>query len=363
MVNTKLLWNELEERNLPNVLECLDKTIVSNGLLWEKRREEIKHILYKEFIGFPPDFSLTIHGIVIKTDKNCYGGKAIRQLIDLQITSPYSYVSFPFELCIPKEVDKPPMFLNLSFTPEVADGLGEEIIDNGFGISNVYYQDIASDKDDNFYSGVGRFCKRNGYDSWGKISMWAWGASRIMDYLMTREDLDINKVAVIGHSRLGKTSLVCGAMDERFSLVVSNNSGGAGAAIFRGKTGEGISNLEKGLSRSWFCGNFFMYRDKTEELPFDQHYLLALVAPRKLYISSASMDEWADPKSEFLSCVAASKVYEILGASGLVHNNSYPEDNQVLHEGNIGYHLRKGTHYMGRYDWNKIMEYRKLHLV
>ncbi len=362
MVNDGLLGLELNKRKLPGLLKKPDGTMITRKEDWEQRRKEIRGTLCENLTGFPPEFELCVNGSTVKEDRNSYGGKAFRRLVDLQITTPYSHASFPFQLCIPKETEKPPVFLNLSFTPEAADGLGEEILDNGFAVANVYYQDIAADMADNYYSGVGRICRRNNFNSWGKVSMWAWGASRIMDYLMTLEEIDGNRVAVTGHSRLGKAALVCGAFDERFSLVVSNNSGG-GAALFRGKEGEGIEDLAKGLSRLWFCDNFYGYGQRTEDLPFDQHFLLAMAAPRNLYVTSASMDAWADPKSEFLACVAASPVYELLGWKGLVHNNAYPEDNQVFSEGRIGYHLRKGTHHMGRFDWNRIMEYRRQHSV
>lgn len=357
------MYEDLIMRNLPDVLQYKDGSKVSDKNEWSKRREEIAEIITREFTGASPAFPLEVKGEVVKTDENCYGGKAVKQTIHLQIKSPFSHFAFPFDLCVPKIVDKPPVFLNLSFTPVVGDGLGEEIIDHGFAIANVYYQDIAPDKEDNFYGGAGRFCTRNNYDSWGKVAMWAWGASRIMDYLLELDCIDHKRIGVAGHSRLGKTALVCGAFDERFSIVISNNSGGGGAALFRGKKGEGIADLKKGLARTWFCGNFYEYSHDTDALPFDQHYLLSLIAPRKLYVSSASMDEWADPISEYLACVAASPVYEVLGEKGLIHNNAYPNTEEVYHKGSIGYHLREGTHHMGRYDWNCIMEYRKLHNV
>jgi hypothetical protein len=152
-------------------------------------------------------------------------------------------------------------------------------------------------------------------------------------------------------------------MDERFSLVAANDSGGGGAALFRGKTGEKIENLANKGSNCWFCGNFFEYVRREEELPFDMHYLLSLVAPRHLYISSATKDQWADPMSEFLACVATDPVYSLLGERGLVTADQFPEENAFLHEGKIGYHLRVGTHYLSRFDWQKLMEYRSKHNV
>lgn len=320
-------------------------------------------MLQEQYAGYAPSFKLELEEKLIYEEPNGYGGKVHIYHYDLQIRSPFNYVSFQYQLAIPKHTDKPPVFLNFSFTPQIADGLGEEITDSGYAIANIYYEDITADKNDNHMTGASRFCRRNPYNSWGKIAVWAWGGSRVMDCLVKRDDIDTGRIAIAGHSRLGKTALWCGALDERFSLVIANNSGGGGAAIFRGKTGERIKDMANPASRLWFCGNFYQYAEKEQEMPFDQHFVLALVAPRNLYVSSASLDDWADPKSEFLACVAASPVYKLLGYQGLSCPDKYPGENQFFHDGNIGYHMRQGTHYMGRYDWQKIMEYRKKHNV
>jgi len=357
------LNDELKKRKLPEVLLLRDGTRVRDETAWRKRRQEIAEILQQQFAGYAPGFKLELEERLIADDPNGYGGKAHIYHYDLRILSPFNYTSFGYRLAIPKHVEKPPVFLNYSFTPWIADGLGEEITDCGYAIANVYYEDITADKNDNHMTGASRFCRRNPYDSWGKVAIWAWGGSRVLDCLLKRDDIDKNRIAVVGHSRLGKTALWCGALDERFSMVISNDSGAGGAALFRGKTGERIKNLANPGSRLWFCGNFYQYADRDDELPFDQHFVLALVAPRNLYVCSASQDDWADPASEFLSCVAASPVYELLGYQGLVCPDGYPGENQCFHDGKIGYHLRKGTHHMGRFDWQKIIEYRNKHNV
>lgn len=352
----------LRERKLPEVLKDKEGTICTNEEQWAKRRQEIRQLLCLEFGGFQPVFPTTVECSIAREDIT-FGGKAVTYELELHSKSPFSSFSFPCTLTIPTKVIKPAIFLYLSFTPAIADGLGEEILDQGYGIANVYYQDIAADREDNFQSGAGRFCKRNRFDSWGKLGMWAWGASRIMDYLQTLDFIDTGRIAVMGHSRLGKTALWCGALDERFSLVVSNESGGGGAALFRGKSGERLSNLANKGSNCWFCGNLFQYVNREEELPFDQHYLLAMIAPRHLYVSSAALDDWADSTSEFLGCVAATPVYELLGVRGLEYPDALPQPGDYFHEGRIGYHLRPGTHYLSRDDWHLIMAYRKKHRV
>lgn len=351
-----MIKEALEKRKLPPLFEKETGD-------WLERRREIQEILSSEFCGYATRLKAETQGRVIRREENSYGGKAVTEYVELLVISDYSSGSFPFTITLPKGLEKAPVFLYLSFQPEIADGLGEEILDGGYGIVSVRYQDIAPDYFDDHKGGLGRFCTRNPYDSWGKLRIWAWGCSRIMDYLETAPGIDLDRVAVMGHSRLGKAALLAGGFDERFRLTVSNESGGGGAALFRGKTGEVIENLYGQASRLWFDGNFFRYRKKEAELPFDQHFLLALAAPRYLYVASASEDNWSDPASEFLGCAAASEAYERLGLPGLVCEDRMPETGETLHEGRIGYHLRKGTHYLSRWDWQQVIAYRERHHI
>lgn len=178
----------------------------------------------------------------------------------------------------------------------------------------------------------------------------------VMDYVQTLDEIDKENVAIVGHSRLGKTALLTGAFDERFKLTISNNSGQSGAAISRKKGGEKIKNICERFSY-WFCSNYKKYSDNEEMLPFDQHYLLSLIAPRNLYVASSSQDTWADPKSEFLACVATNPVYELYNKNGLVYDDKYPTSDTQLWNGSIGYHMREGAHYLSRHDWNRFIEY------
>lgn len=170
----------------------------------------------------------------------------------------------------------------------------------------------------------------------------------------------MNRASVVGHSRLGKTALLAGALDERFSCVISNNSGCSGAAVSRGKEGETIRHITTAFDY-WFCENYQKYADKEDTLPFDQHFLLAAIAPRRLYVASASDDLWADPVSEFLGCFAANEVCDKLGIKGLVSKDRLPLAGEYYHDGTIGFHLRKGSHYLGREDRNLFMDYLEKH--
>lgn len=357
------LEQELEKRKLPKLMECLDGSWVKNAQDWEIRRGEIETILSRDFLGYAVRLGVKTTCETVRVEERSYGGKAVTEYQELHVRSDFSEGMFPFTLTLPKSKNKVPVFFFLSFTHEIAGGIGEEILDQGYGIANVCYQDIAADYYDGHQTGLGRFCTRNPYDSWGKLKIWSWAVSRMLDVLLEDERIDEKRIAVMGHSRLGKTALAAGAFDSRFSLTVSCQSGAGGAALFRGKSGEQIENLYGKGSRLWFDGNFFRYLGKIEELPFDQHFLLALVAPRHLYVCSATEDAWADPPSEYLGCAAADPAWKCLGYKGFVGKDGYPNAGEAFHEGEIGYHLRKGTHYLSREDWKLIIEYRKRHQV
>ena len=239
----------------------------------------------------------------------------------------------------------------------------EEITDAGYALVVVVYTDMMNDNHFGDFSGgiaahFGTDTKRE-KDEWGKIGMWAYGASRVLDYLIdNRTDIDTSKIAVMGHSRLGKTALWCAAQDTRFAAAISNNSGYGGAASSKGGTGERITDFLRAGSWDWFCESFKDYvGDGEDRKPYDQSFLTALIAPRFLCVGSAILDKGADPATEFLTTLHASSAWELLGVRGLVCPDRMPLPSDLFIEGNVGYHLRDHRHFLSREDWGAYIKF------
>jgi len=388
---------------LPDPLVCSDGTRVTNATVWkEKRRPELLRLFEDEVYGHAPERQRGMKFETLSVVTNALGGKATRKEIAIWFTGKANGPSMNLLLYVPNAAKKPtPAFLGLSFNgnhavtaePDVrlsnrwmSERKGscvtnnratdtcraveasrwpiEKIVARGYALATAYYGDLEPDFASGWKFGVRASLNPSGTnatfkpDDWGAISAWAWGLSRALDYLETDPTVDAKRVAVIGHSRLGKTSLWAGARDERFALVIANDSGEGGAALARRRLGERTANLNKSFPH-WFCGNFKKYSDREDDLPVDQHELIALIAPRPVYVASATEDLWADPRGEFLAAKAAEPVYDLFAKTGL--DDAEQPAPQTPVGGFIGYHLRNGKHDITDYDWEQYLNFADRH--
>ncbi len=350
----------IKARNIPELMKLNSGRKLKTAQDLELRREEIKKIMQVEEYGMIPPKPDHLEVRVIEEYANFCAGRAVRNKLEFTVTIGEKKFSWPVTASIPKDKTNIPAFVHINFRPDVPD-MGqptEEILDNGFAVFSFDYRAVTSDNND-FKNGIAPiFGNRRRMDAPGKIAMWAWAVMRVMDYIETQDMIDKSNVAVIGHSRLGKTALVAGGYDERFKYIISNDSGCSGAAITRGKQGETPAVITN-VFPFWFCPRYNKNAAKFDEGKFDQHFLMALSYPRHLMVGSAKEDLWADPESEFLGAEMASEFWRLGGMKGLVHNGEIPQAKSVLDEGEVFYHVRTGTHYLGREDWHEYMSYIK----
>jgi dienelactone hydrolase len=287
------------------------------------------------------------------------GGRATRRLVEISFDTPHAgRFKFPVQLYLPSAARKPvPVVVLLQFKG-LTDPITPVVIDRGYALAIFDRNGVAADDKDKFREGVINAFSGDGPragDAWRAIAAWAWGASRVADYLETEPAIDRRRIGVAGHSRMGKTALWAGATDERFAAVLSNNSGCGGAALARRVFGETVGRINT-VFPHWFCENHHRYNDREADLPVDQHMLLGLIAPRAVYVTSADEDLWADPRGEFLSCAHASPVYQLLGLPGLGTQEMPPLDLPIA-SGRIGYHVRRGGHAFTEYDWQRFLDF------
>lgn len=337
-----MLKEMLELRNLPPL----------------KEKAEMLDVLQREEYGYlPPKPDRVDFYVQENIIRNFCAGNAVCNKVTAFCEMGDKRFAFPFYASMPTDGKKHPFFVHINFRSNIPDTYMpvEELIDNGFAVLSFNYEDVTSDNKD-FTNGLAGVLyekgKRGAHDA-GKLALWAWAAQRVMDWAERQQDaLDLTHAVVCGHSRLGKTAMLAAATDERFTHCYSNDSGSCGAAIARSKGGETVEQICARFP-FWFCEKFNDYREKEEKMPFDQHYLAACIAPRKLLIGSASEDAWADPVAEMLCCLAASAAFE----KGFVCEDRLPEVDDCYLDGDIGYQLRRGLHYFSRTDWQRLMQF------
>lgn len=360
-----MIREELNKRNLPDLFLMPNGKRITNREEWEQiARPYWRELILREEYG--QSLPVVTPVVSVQQKESDFAGKATWQEVNFTFEVNGNTHTVPTQLIYPKDVENIPFFIYLDFYQTIPSEFlpVEEIIDNGFGVFCVCYNDVAKDNVD-FTDGLAGLFQQGerGENDAGKLMYWAYMTSRMLEYLQTRKEVDKNAIGVAGHSRLGKTALLAGALDERFAFVCPNNSGSCGVAISRNrcKNGETLAAICTNFP-FWFCPQFVNYVEKEDELPFDQHCLVALIAPRALYVGCAVEDIWADTNNQFLACVESSKAWSLYNTQGLIAPNRIPSAQDVFTDGNLGFHLREGTHYHSRTDWQIYMNAVKAYL-
>ncbi len=366
------------------------------GTWFGKRRPEILELFRSQVYGRSPGRPEGMTFDLLSLDEKALAGKAIRKEVLVRFSGDRDGPAMNLLIYLPAAAKNPvPVFLGLNFTgnltvsrdpgirlgevwsrqqkrPATENSRGsaisrwpvDMILERGYGVATAYYYDIEPDFDGGIKFGVRPLFFKPGQtapaaDDWAAIGAWAWALSRAMDYLEADKSVDPKRVIVHGHSRLGKAALWAGAQDERFAMVISNDSGEGGAALSRRRFGETIADLNRSFPH-WFDANYKNYSGREDDLPVDHHMLLALIAPRPLYVASAEEDLWADPRGEFLSAVAAGPVYRLLGKQDL-GTDRMPAAGQPI-QNTVAYHVRPGKHDITVYDWEQYLNFADKHL-
>ena len=361
-----MLKQELLNRNLPEL----------------KSREEMVEIMQREVYGYLPenDFEWSVSNqknIEIRFAK----GNVIHSSVDFTLTNKNGSHTFPVHRILHQDGKKHPVILCLNFDKDVPNKYFpiEEIAEQDCDVITYCYTQITSD-DADFTTGIAPLVFPNGRQNdtdCGKIGLWAFANMRVLDYALTLAGTDVNNVAVLGHSRLGKTALFTGMMDERFTFVFSNNAGCAGDAIARGGSGlpdaDGNFAVEKEYRGEtievitrvfpyWFCENYKKYAQQGFGTDFDQHFIVGSIAPRNVCVNAAELDFWADQKNEQLCCLAASEAWEKMGLGGIQECDHFLTAGEKLLEGNVGFFMAPTKHFLSRHAWNNYIKFMLKHL-
>ena len=360
------------QRNVPALMKTFGGADVKSVADWENiRRPELLARFEKEVFGVRPKAADERHRVSFRTlwTRDALDGKSVKKLVAVDFDGPKGKFSFPFTAYLPKTQTPVPAFVHIALRKMPVEADGEvvpgdnwpvdDIVGRGFATASFVVTNIAQDAFVGFSKGVFAAVEDEAErtpESWATLSAWAWGASRVLDWMATEPSIDEKRVAVVGHSRGGKTALWAGATDGRFAMACSNGSGCTGAKLNHMDIPKSESIKQVLRFRHWFCRNYDKYAGKEMEMDFDQHELLALVAPRLMCIGSGSQDRWAGPPGEWASARLASPAWELYGKKGLVAT-SMPALGGSQQDGSVAYHLHDGPHNLGRFDWARYMDF------
>jgi len=370
---------------LPDPLLRADGSRVTTAAEWRDRRREILALFAEQIYGQTPALAVEATTSIVEADAPALGGAGVRRQTRLRLLVERRPIEVDLLDYRPARAPRPtPAIIAPNFhgnhtvdvdpavriserarhhRPDLPSARGivahrlplTALVARGFRCVTFYYGDVVADAGD--LGGESplfpRGCGGREPSEWGAIGAWAWGTSRVLDYLWNDTGVDRDRMVLAGHSRLGKAALWAAAQDERVAAVFANNSGCTGAAIARRCFGETIASINS-LFPHWFCRNYHAYAGREPELPVDQHQLIAAIAPRQVYIASAAEDLWADPHGEFLGALHAGPVYRLLGSEGLIETDWPPAGES---SGGVGYHLRAGGHDLLASDWDRFLDF------
>ncbi len=385
--------------DLPDPLVMLDGTKVTTKEQWlQKRRPELKQLFQHYMYGYFPPKPKKMAFKVERLDPKALAGKATLKEITIAFGPPGT-PKIHLMLFVPNNRKGPaPVFLGMNFhgnhtlvkdpkvplpvawVPQNSPGAKnnratdagrgkqldvfaiEQTIDRGYAVATFYCGDVDPDRPDvreGIQPHLRKPSEKEGPHDWGTIAAWAWGLQRAVDYLVTDGDIDAARIIIVGHSRLGKTALLAAAFDERVALAIPHQAGCGGTAPSRGKIGESVKQINDRFPH-WFNGAFKEFNEKPDRLPFDQHFLVALMAPRPVLLSNAVEDSWANPAGQFQVLKAAEPVYRLLGAGSVAVKEMPPEGKLV--DPKLGYYIRAGKHSMTPQDWKIFADFADKHL-
>lgn len=367
-------FNYFEDRvpdyQLPDPLLLQNGDPITTAEDWyTKRRPELLELFREHVYGRRPTTEPNIRYEPLDVPTPICDGQATAQTIRMVIGIDDREFSLEFELVLPTEASRlvpAVVFINNRYripVEKLRDETDEfwpvaDLVERGYATASFFTSDLDPDRADGYATGIRAFFAAGNApedDAWRSLSAWGWGASRVLDYLETLEQVDARQVAVVGHSRGGKTALWAVAEDPRFAIAYSNQSGCGGASLSRRNYGETVGRITS-VFPHWFVPKFASYAEREGELPIDQHLLMALIAPRAIYVASADEDLWADPRGEYMSLVAASPVFKLLQMDSL-SDSEMPPLEQPRIAGATGYHIRRGQHSLNAEDWRRFLDF------